>query len=319
MNKFTSLAAAALLALPFTQAPAALAADSVPLPFDHGATARVVQGYNGGTHQGESQFGLDLVLTSQETSGAEVLSPLEGSIAWAFEPGDKTGCIEVVAKDRKFGTMMCHVLLDRHYDRGEKISRGQVLGTVGAPGTVGNNGLAHVHMELHVGGRSSDGVPFSPSNDGLLLEGTDLPFTGASNENAGVTFSSTNAVAPPPVASAPAPTPAPASRGNSRTATPAIKGCGPGVKPTFSFGFADLKAQLGDAMGDPISCEFADPAGSGDIQQQTSKGLAFWRRSTNTPTFTNGNDHWGHTPGGWVQWVGPSVDPPIAADQAHNS
>ena len=64
------------------------------------------------------------------------------------------------------------------------------MGTVGAPGTVGNNGLAHVHMELHQGGRSNSPVPFSPSNDGLLLEGVDLPFTGGSNENAGASFAS---------------------------------------------------------------------------------------------------------------------------------
>ena len=56
--------------------------------------------------------------------------------------------------------MLCHVLLDRPYARGEKISRGQVLGKVSAPGTVGNNGSAHVHIELHQGGRSSDPVPF---------------------------------------------------------------------------------------------------------------------------------------------------------------
>ena len=55
-----------------------------------------------------------------------------------------------------------------------------------------------------------------------------------------------------------------------------------GESPHFTFGFAALKAQLGDAMGDPITCEFSDPNGTGDIQQRTSTGLAFWRKSTNT-------------------------------------
>ena len=50
---------------------------------------------------------------------------------------------------------------------------------------VGNNGLAHVHMELHAGGRSSDIVPFSASDGGLSLEGWDLPATGATNDHAG--------------------------------------------------------------------------------------------------------------------------------------
>src|SRR4051812_15712174 len=173
---------ALVLVMPIVQAQApsvSAAMNTVSLPFDTGASVRVIQGYNGGTHQGDSRFGLDLVLADQETSGAAVLSPLEGSVAWAFEPGDKTGCIEVVQPERTFGVMLCHVLLDRPFARGERVSRGQVLGSVGAPGTVGNNGTAHVHIELHQGGRSSDPVPFSPSNGGLTLEGSDLPETGA--------------------------------------------------------------------------------------------------------------------------------------------
>jgi hypothetical protein len=89
-------------------------------------------------------------------------------------------------------------------------------------------------------------------------------------------------------------------------------GCQPGQAPQFSSGFADLKAQIGDAMGDPITCEFADPSGTGDIQQRTTTGLAFWRKATNTPTFTNGFDHWAQTPNGWVTWTGASIDPPVA-------
>jgi hypothetical protein len=90
--------------------------------------------------------------------------------------------------------------------------------------------------------------------------------------------------------------------------------CEPGQSPTYTFGFADLKARIGDAMGSPLTCEFADPNGTGDVHQETSKGLAFWRKSTNTPTFTDGFTHWGHTAQGWAMWTGSSIDPP--ADQA---
>jgi hypothetical protein len=90
------------------------------------------------------------------------------------------------------------------------------------------------------------------------------------------------------------------------------QGCQSGQTPQFTFGFADLKGQIGDAMGDPVTCEFADPKGTGDIQQRTTTGLAFWRKSTNTPTFTDGFDHWAQTPDGWVTWTGASVDPPTA-------
>jgi hypothetical protein len=90
------------------------------------------------------------------------------------------------------------------------------------------------------------------------------------------------------------------------------QGCQGGQTPQFTFGFADLKAQLGETMGDPLTCAFTDPTGSGDIEQRTTTGLAFWRRSTNTPTFTDGFNHWAETPDGWVNWTGASVDPPVA-------
>ena len=111
-----------LLPLLANSAPVAVAAEAsvVRLPFDEGQGVRIVQGYNGGTHTGASVYGLDLVLDDGETSGAAVLAPFDGKIAWAFAPGDKTGCIEVLAQDGRFGAMLCHVLLDRPFSRGEK-------------------------------------------------------------------------------------------------------------------------------------------------------------------------------------------------------
>ena len=298
----------------------ALAAEtSVPLPFDSGEAVQIVQGYNGGTHQDASVYGLDLVLTDGTTSGARVLSPFDGSVPWAFAPGEKTGCIEILARDGQFGTMLCHIILDRPFSRGEKVIRGQQLGTVGAPGMVGNNGLAHVHMELHQHGRGSDTVPFSVSNGGLPLEDADLPFTGGVNEHGGEgPIVSTSAYTDAPIAvAAPAPASprsAPAtSKGTPTQRASSTNHCAPGVAPTFGLGFASVKAQLGDLVGDATSCEFADPNGSGDVLQQTSHGLAFWRKSSNTPTFTNGNDHWALTPTGVVTWTGASVDPPPTA------
>ena len=309
-KRLFGIALTGLLALTAAPPAGALAADSsVPLPFDNGASVQIVQGYNGGTHQGASIYGFDLVLTNGETSGAPVLAPFDGTVPWAFAPGEKTGCIEILAQDRRYGAMLCHIVLDRPFNRGERVARGQQLGAVGAPGMVGNNGLAHIHMELHAGGRGSDIVPFSVANGGLPLDGMDLPFTGATNEHAleGPIVSS-NALGAPTVAIAP---PAPPSPRNAPK--PAATRCGPGQTPTFSLGFASLKALLGDVVGDPTTCEFADPNGSGDMLQQTTQGLAFWRKSSNTPMYTNGSVHWALTPAGLVQWTGASVDPPTAA------
>jgi hypothetical protein len=82
------------------------------------------------------------------------------------------------------------------------------------------------------------------------------------------------------------------------------------VQPiNYVFGFADIHRFLGPIMGEALTCETPDPNGTGDVHQQTTGGLAFWRRSTNTPTFTNGNDHWAHTERGWLCWSGASIDP----------
>ena len=93
------------------------------------------------------------------------------------------------------------------------------------------------------------------------------------------------------------------------TAAQSARGCAPGQKPDYVFGFAELSTWLGDNMGAPTTCEYADPLGTGDTEQDTSAGLAFWRKSTNTPTFTNGWQHWALTARGRVTWTGTSVDP----------
>ena len=88
--------------------------------------------------------------------------------------------------------------------------------------------------------------------------------------------------------------------------------CRPGDPPAFTFGFAALKAQLGPIMGDPVECAHPNDA-NGDVLQKTTTGLSFWRKSTNTPTFTDGYRHWGLTPTGIVVWVGSAIDPPAMA------
>ena len=152
------------------------------MPFPGGQAVRIIQGYNGGSHRGRSQYGLDLVLADGSTSGAEVVSPLEGTVSWAQGPGAGNGCIAIAFRDGSYSVTLCHVLFHRAYPRGESIARGQSLGTVGPAGTVGNAGTPHVHLELHRGGRSSSPVPFSPP-DGLPLEGVVLSASGAYNEH----------------------------------------------------------------------------------------------------------------------------------------
>ena len=91
--------------------------------------------------------------------------------------------------------------------------------------------------------------------------------------------------------------------------------CAPGQEPEFVLGFAFTKSQLGEIMGDPLECEHANPE-NGDTLQQTSTGLSFYRKSTNTPTFTDGWRHWGWTAAGMVFWTGDSIDPPPGSEPA---
>lgn len=195
----------ALLAAPVPSGgvPSASAADSIGSPFSDGLAVRIIQGYNGGTHQGRSRYGLDLVLADGGTSGATVLAPISGAVSWAQGPGASNGCVAIALPDGSHSVVLCHVILDRAYRPGESVARGQQLGTVGAAGSVGNNGAPHVHLELHRGRGANNPVPFSVP-DGLPLQGVELPTTGGAGEHGGRT---------PVVASVPA-------AGRSATAAP---------------------------------------------------------------------------------------------------
>jgi hypothetical protein len=93
---------------------------------------------------------------------------------------------------------------------------------------------------------------------------------------------------------------------------PIVETCAPGASPLFVFGFAGLKELLGDRMGTPVSCERPGP--EGDALQQTTTGMARYRKSTNIPTFTRGEEHWALTERGLVHWFGRALDPPDTAE-----
>lgn len=86
--------------------------------------------------------------------------------------------------------------------------------------------------------------------------------------------------------------------------------CGPGETPRYVFGFAALRVQVGEAMGEPLTCEYPDPNGTGDVLQITTTGLAAWRKATNTPTFTNGWERWALTDSGVLAWTGDNPPRP---------
>jgi hypothetical protein len=106
---------------------------------------------------------------------------------------------------------------------------------------------------------------------------------------------------------------APVLLGGQSAAGQSDNHCPAGAAPEFVLGFGALHGELGEAMGAAVSCEYADPNGTGDTLQDTTTGLAFWRKSTNTPTFTNGWEHWAVVDVGMLTWQGAGIDPPYNA------
>ena len=68
----------------------------------------------------------------------------------------------------------------------------------------------------------------------------------------------------------------------------------------------------GAPMGDPMECEHQDPSGGG-AALRTSTGIAYYRKSTNAPSFTNGSEHWALTANGLLYWTENVPDPPASA------
>ncbi|MHB8574857.1 MAG: peptidoglycan DD-metalloendopeptidase family protein [Dehalococcoidia bacterium] len=151
-------------------------ATTIHLPFPSGTAISILQGYYGGTHQGVERFSLDLTRDDGKTSGSPALAPAAGVVVWSYPPGANTGCIGIIIDGGNgLHEMLCHLILNHDYANGEHVAAAQVLGTVGAPGTVGNNGVSHIHLQLY---RVVDGartpVPFA-TPDGAPLEGVSLP------------------------------------------------------------------------------------------------------------------------------------------------
>jgi hypothetical protein len=78
---------------------------------------------------------------------------------------------------------------------------------------------------------------------------------------------------------------------------------------SFALGIAALKQRLGATMGDPIECEHP-ASGNGDTVQKTTTGLAAYRKSSNTVSFTDGWRHWALRDANLITWEGDSPDPP---------
>src|SRR5947209_8255612 len=89
--------------------------------------------------------------------------------------------------------------------------------------------------------------------------------------------------------------------------------CNLDAAPTFDQAFAGLATILGDRVGGPTECSHAEQP-SGDLQQATSAGLFYLRKSTNIATFTDGAEHWALRGTQSLHWTTSEVDPPSTSE-----
>jgi hypothetical protein len=76
----------------------------------------------------------------------------------------------------------------------------------------------------------------------------------------------------------------------------------------FGLHMTDLRADVGDAMGQPLDCEhLLDPAG--DTIQATSTGTAFYTLTSHAAVFTDGYHRWELDPTGLNYWANPEAVP----------
>jgi hypothetical protein len=115
--------------------------------------------------------------------------------------------------------------------------------------------------------------------------------------------------------SAPVPQTTPAAQPTAISRPVLASYCPPGQHARFVLGFEQLKARLGTTMGEPLECEHVDPE-NGDTLQQTTTGLAVYRKEAGVLEFTDGWRHWALRGEQLVAWEGDSPPSTPAAESA---
>src|SRR5947209_10818543 len=97
----------------------------VHLPYPAGVAVSILQGYNGGTHQGVERYSLDLTRDDGKTSNSPALAPAAGTVVWAYAPGDRSGCIGIeIDGGGGLHEMLCHIILNHTYQNGDHVAGG---------------------------------------------------------------------------------------------------------------------------------------------------------------------------------------------------
>lgn len=172
-----------------TEEPAPAPTGSIVWPVS-GGEWRILQGYNGSSHQNNSDLwqyrdSLDLVNANGSTAGATVYSPVSGTVRW-LDPASGGMSIDM---GNGYAVALFHVVFDSSISAGDQLTQGEAIGYISGPGEAGYSSTPHVHIALW---QTSDGgnwnrvsVPFEGS---LAISGLSLPNNGSGYQHTGLRF-----------------------------------------------------------------------------------------------------------------------------------
>jgi uncharacterized protein YgiM (DUF1202 family) len=137
-----------------------------------GGTWEIIQGYNGGTHNGETyMYSFDLQRTdgAQATIGQTVYAPASGTVLWT------SGGL-LIGMGNGYGIALFHITLNAGITSGTQVTQGQPVGYISGPGGTGYQVTPHVDMTLwrlpNGGGTPRISTPFTGQ---FAISGREFP------------------------------------------------------------------------------------------------------------------------------------------------
>ncbi len=147
-------------------------------PFSGGAW-EIIQGYNGGTHQGQYYYAFDLARTDGNTAGQDIYAPVSGTVLW----NDPNSGGLAINMGNGYALAMFHVTFRSDLGRGDWVTQGEYLGYISPPGGAGYQVTPHVDMTLwDISGGGRVAAPYVGQN---AISGMEFPDVGGWNQYGG--------------------------------------------------------------------------------------------------------------------------------------
>jgi uncharacterized protein YgiM (DUF1202 family) len=147
-----------------------------------GGEWRVLQGYNGSSHQNRSStwqylYSIDLVRSDGSTAGQPVYAPADGVVRWIDEVSG--GGSIYIGDGLAFAWF--HTIVDPSVVEGGTVTRGQQIGVLAPAGVAGAGSTPHLHISIwetdDEGNWSRRAIPFAGQ---VALGGREFPADGSS-------------------------------------------------------------------------------------------------------------------------------------------